>query len=101
MQACWAEDPNMRPTSRDLERTFEIWIENIANRVCPKLTLSKKISPAPRDNSSRSRSSTPSQPIPPLPADQHELLNKLDERRKCSNDFPAFLTVYQTCVLNS
>jgi len=69
----------MRPTSRDLERTFDSWIESIANRVCPKLTLSTKRSVILTIKPS---SSSSSQPIPPLPADQHEYLKKLDKRRK-------------------
>ncbi|CAG8581908.1 9427_t:CDS:2 [Paraglomus brasilianum] len=83
MQACWAEDSNMRPTSRDLERTFDSWIESIANRVCPKLTLSTKRSVILTIKPS---SSSSSQPIPPLPADQHEYLKKLDKRREVLYD---------------
>ena len=88
MQACWDQDPDMRPTSRELERTFDNWIENIANGElrCPKTFVNKRLENLTTHESdlySIPERNT-SQIIPPLSADQHEVLNKLDERRKCS-----------------
>jgi hypothetical protein len=34
MQACWNKNPDIKPTSRDLERTFNMWIESIAAEHC-------------------------------------------------------------------
>ena len=90
MQACWDQDPDMRPTSRELERTFDSWIENIANGelLFPKTFANKKsVNSTMQKDESRLYNSpehSTSQPIPPLSADQHELLEELDERRKCS-----------------
>ena len=85
MQACWDQDPDMRPTSRELERTFDSWIENIANGelICPKKFAKKSVNSTMQPELSSIPERRTSQPIPPLSADQHELLNKLDERRKC------------------
>jgi len=90
MQACWAEDPNMRPMSRDLEMTFDNWIESIANGklIFPKTFADKRSENSTTQEDESRLYSIPerstSQPLPPLSTDQHELLNKLDERRKCS-----------------
>ncbi|CAG8497917.1 10392_t:CDS:2 [Paraglomus occultum] len=95
MQACWDQDPDMRPTSRELERTFEIWIEKIANGElpCPKTFANKKSVDLTTQKDESSLYSIPersmSQPIPPLSADQHVILNKLDERREA---------LYQRCL---
>ncbi|CAG8497937.1 10393_t:CDS:2 [Paraglomus occultum] len=96
MQACWADNPEMRPTSRDLQRTFDNWIEKIANGelICPKIFSNKKsVNLISQRHESRlysiSENGSTSQPIPPLSADQHKLLNKLDERREA---------LYQRCL---
>ncbi|CAG8484536.1 670_t:CDS:2 [Paraglomus brasilianum] len=97
MQACWDQDPDMRPTSRELERTFDSWIENIANGElrCPKTFANKKSVNSAKQKNEFGLHSIPerstSQPIPPLSADQHELLNKLDEHREA---------LYQCCLDN-
>ena len=90
MQACWDQDPDMRPTSRELERTFDNWIENIANGklIFPKTFADKRSGNSTTQEDKSGLYSIPehstSQPLPLLSTDQHELLNKLDERRKCS-----------------
>ena len=89
MQACWDQDPDMRPTSRELERTFDNWIVNIANGElrCPKILLNKKsvnLTEQKRISLYTIPERSTSQPIPPLSVDQHKILNKLDERRKYS-----------------
>ncbi|CAG8497877.1 10390_t:CDS:2 [Paraglomus occultum] len=95
MQACWADNPEIRPTSRELERTFDNWIEKIANGelICPKTFANKRSVNLTTQNNESSLYSIPersmSQPIPPLSADQHEILNELDERREA---------VYHRCL---
>jgi hypothetical protein len=96
MQACWHENADLRPTSRDLERTFNAWIDGIANRqlIFPKISTTKKaenINPKTKSDdstpisvsgSSNTYKSTPSQPLPSLSVTQHKLLEEQDERRK-------------------
>ena len=86
----------MRPTSRDLERTFNAWIDGIANRqlIFPKIPTTNKAenvnSKVKSDDSTtistsgsiNSYKSTPSQPLPSLSIAQHKLLEEQDERRK-------------------
>ncbi|RIA95402.1 kinase-like domain-containing protein [Glomus cerebriforme] len=82
MQACWNEDPNMRPTSRELERVFNGWIDSIANRelTCPKIVSTKNINSKTTNNSSSEN--TPSQPLPSLSTVQNKLLEERDKRRE-------------------
>jgi hypothetical protein len=88
MQACWNENPDLRPTSRDLEMTFNAWIDSITKRqlVCPRVVSTKKTvnsnSETENDDSASKLSSTPSQPLPSLSEVQHKILEEQDERRK-------------------
>ncbi len=95
MQSCWNEDPDMRPTSRNLEMTFNSWIESIANRqlICPKVVSTKETTninlktenddSAPTSSILNSSSENiPSQPLPSLSDVQHKCLEEQDERRK-------------------
>ena len=88
MQACWNDDPDLRPTSRDLEKTFNSWIDSIANRqlVCPKVLSAKElenVNLGTKDtHMNSSYNSTPSQPLPSLSIVQLQYLEELDEQRK-------------------
>ena len=92
MQACWSGDPDLRPTSRDLEMTFNAWIDSIAKRqlVCPKIVSTRKTansnSETKNDDSasglSNTYENTPSKPLPSLSEVQHKILEEQDERRK-------------------
>ncbi|CAG8497959.1 10394_t:CDS:2 [Paraglomus occultum] len=84
MQACWDRDPNMRPTSRELERIFDIWVDNMAHKKLPCLKTFRRRSmnltvPSPMHHSSER---TKSLPIPQLSAEQHEYLKRMDKHRE-------------------
>jgi hypothetical protein len=92
MQACWNGDPDLRPTSRDLERTFNAWIESIAKQrlICPKVISTKKTANSnsetknndPAPGLGNTYENTPSQPLPSLSEVHHKILEEQDERRK-------------------
>lgn len=84
MQACWDNDPEMRPTSRDLEITFNSWIDSITKRelVSPKLPKKENNVSAPIFNSNGLNEISTSQSLPSLSVEQHKLLEEMDKRRK-------------------
>ncbi|CAI2175112.1 11050_t:CDS:2 [Funneliformis geosporum] len=90
MQACWNGDPKMRPTSRDLEKTFNAWIESISKRqlYCPEMNSTKRnadVNEKIKNDESATNSSienTSSQPISPLSEVQHKTLEEQDKRHE-------------------
>jgi hypothetical protein len=83
MQACWDNDPDMRPTSRDLERTFNSWIDSITKRelVCPKMPKRENNVSTPISTSGLNENSA-SQSLPSLSVVQNKILEENDKRRK-------------------
>src|SRR2546421_711583 len=88
MQACWNGNPDMRPTSRDLERTFSGWIDSIANRQLDFNTIAtpgRTVNGNSETNLTDSEFSIPSEnslPIPSLSVEQCKVLEELDKRGK-------------------
>ncbi|RGB34100.1 kinase-like domain-containing protein [Rhizophagus diaphanus] len=82
-QACWDNDPDMRPTSRDLEITFNSWIDKITKRelVCPKIPERESNVSTPISSSVLSENIT-SQSLPSLSVEQHKILEEIDKRRE-------------------
>ncbi|CAG8493332.1 18457_t:CDS:2 [Acaulospora morrowiae] len=94
MQACWNGDPDMRPTSRDLEITFNGWIEKIAKRqlVPPKMVSHKgdtHLKAEDINSTPSSHENTTSQPLPSLSDVQLQYVDKIEECRE---------TLYQNCL---
>ncbi|CAB5393947.1 unnamed protein product [Rhizophagus irregularis] len=83
MQSCWDNDPDMRPTSRDLEITFNSWIDKITKRelVCPKMPKRESNVSTPISSSVLSENIT-SQSLPSISVEQHKILEEIDKRRK-------------------
>ncbi|CAB4415146.1 unnamed protein product [Rhizophagus irregularis] len=83
MQSCWDNDPDMRPTSRDLEITFNSWIDKITKRelVCPKMPERESKVSTPISSSVLSENIT-SQSLPSLSVEQHKILEEIDKRRE-------------------
>ncbi|PKY55045.1 kinase-like protein [Rhizophagus irregularis] len=83
MQSCWDNDPDMRPTSRDLEITFNSWIDKITKRelVCPKMPERESNVSTPISSSVLSENIT-SQSLPSLSVEQHKILEEIDKRRE-------------------
>ncbi|GBC10577.1 hypothetical protein RclHR1_09740002 [Rhizophagus clarus] len=83
MQACWDNDPDMRPTSRDLEVTFNSWIDSITKRelVCPKIPRKENNISTPISSSGSNKNST-SQSLPSLSVEQNRILEEIDKRRE-------------------
>ncbi|CAB5180129.1 unnamed protein product [Rhizophagus irregularis] len=83
MQSCWDNDPDMRPTSRDLEITFNSWIDKITKRklVCPKMPKRESNVSTPISSSVLSENIT-SQSLPSISVEQHKILEEIDKRRE-------------------
>ncbi|CAG8518758.1 13778_t:CDS:2 [Acaulospora morrowiae] len=94
MQACWNGDPDMRPTSRELEIAFNGWVEKIAKRqLDPPKPISLKDDAHSKSEDIHSipssRENTTSQPLPSLSEIQLLYVDELEERREVR---------YQNCL---
>ncbi|CAG8613309.1 16721_t:CDS:2 [Funneliformis caledonium] len=82
MQSCWNNNPKMRPTSRDLEKRFDSWINSIKDRqlICPEISAKEKADV--NDSACKwidSYRNISSQPLPSLSVIQCKILEEQDE----------------------
>ncbi|CAG8653068.1 14861_t:CDS:10, partial [Funneliformis mosseae] len=82
MQSCWNNNPNMRPTSRDLEKRFDSWINSIKDRqlICPEISAKEKADV--NDSACKwidSYRNISSQSLPSLSVIQCKILEEQDE----------------------